>query len=180
MQRAESAAGSAIRKVALAFVLLACALAPLARPVAVAVAAPRVTLPEWPRSWHGRALRPLALAQVEQRFAASFPGRVVRLTDGANVLVIRDVNVPTRMLHPAADCYRGLGYRIDGAQLERDADAKLWRCFEAERAGRRLRVCERIVDANGGAYTDASSWFWAARLGRSIGPWQAITIASSL
>jgi hypothetical protein len=135
---------------------------------------------EWPDRWEGKPLRPLALSAVEQRFAARFPGRLVRLTDGEQVLVLRDVRQPTRMLHPAADCYRGLGYRIAQAQLERDAQQRLWRCFVAERDGRRTRVCERIVDAQGRAFTDASTWFWAAQLGQSTGPWQAITIARTL
>ncbi|HJV94850.1 MAG TPA: hypothetical protein VJ608_02385 [Albitalea sp.] len=165
-------------KLAFALALLVCAMAPLLRPAA-ATSAP-ASAAEWPREWEGRALRPLALSAVEQRFAARFPGRIARLTDGEQVLVWREVNAPTRMLHPAADCYRGLGYRIAQAHLERDAQAQLWRCFIAERDGRRLRVCERIVDAQGQAWTDASSWFWAAQLGQSIGPWQAITTARAL
>jgi len=174
MARAESRWASLF-----ALVFVACGLAPLLRPLAAAPAHV-VAWPEPPRSWHGRALRPLALAEVEQRFADRFPGRVMRATDGDNVLVFRDLDVPTRMLHPAADCYRGLGYRILEARLERDAERALWRCFEAERAGRRVRVCERIVDAGGASFTDASSWFWAAQLGRSHGPWQAVTVASPL
>ena len=157
---------------------LACAIAPLA---CAPSAAQRTTgTREAPIEWEGRALRPLALSAVEQRFAARFPGQIARLTDGEQVLVWRTVNAPTRMLHPAADCYRGLGYRIAGARLERDAQQRLWRCFVAERGGQRLRVCERIVDAQGQAYTDASSWFWAAQLGQSVGPWQAITTARAL
>ncbi len=130
--------------------------------------------------WEGRALRPLALSAVEMRFAERFPGHIARLSDGAQVVVMREVHTPTRMLHPAVDCYRGLGYTIADARLERDAQAQLWRCFIATRDGQRLRVCERIVDAQGEAYTDASSWFWAAALGRSTGPWRAITTARVL
>ena len=122
----------------------------------------------------------MALSAVEQRFAARFPGHIARLTDGEQVLVWREVTQPTRMLHPAADCYRGLGYRIEQARLERDAQQRLWRCFVAEREGRLLRVCERIVDTHGQSFTDASSWFWAAQLGQSTGPWQAITTARAL
>jgi hypothetical protein len=165
-----------IARVSVAAVLMVCALAPLLRP---SHAATDVTsaAPEWPTAWEGRALRPLALSAVETRFAARFPGHIARLTDGEQVLVLREVREPTRMLHPAVDCYRGLGYRIAQAQLERDADRRLWRCFVAEREGQRLRVCERIVDARGQAFTDASSWFWAAQLGQSDGPWQSITTA---
>lgn len=175
MNRLEGVLG----KLLLAAVLAVCALAPLAQrsPAPQGIATPS---PEWPTEWEGHALRPLALSPVEMRFAARFPGHIARLTDGEQVLVLREVRQPTRMLHPAADCYRGLGYRIQQAQLERDAQQRLWRCFVAEREGRRTRVCERIVDAQGQAYTDASSWFWAAQLGQSAGPWQAITTARSL
>jgi hypothetical protein len=169
-------------KLATMAVLLSCALLPVARTLATQV--PMETAPptaaaasEWPREWNGRALRPLALSPIEQRFAAGFPGRIVRLTDGEQTVVWREVGTPTRMLHPAADCYRGLGYDIEGAQLERDGEGLVWRCFVAERNGQRIRVCERIVDAQGASFTDTSSWFWAAQLGQSHGPWQAITTA---
>ncbi len=72
------------------------------------------------------------------------------MTDGHQTLVMRAVNRPTRTPHPAADCYRALGYRIEQARLERDAQARLWRCFVAQRHGTaNFRVCERIVDAQG-------------------------------
>ena len=176
MNGREGCTGAA--KLLFAATLLVCALAPLVR----APAAPVMSASggEWPIEWDGRTLRPLALSAVEQRFSDRFPGRIVRLTDGEQALVWREVQRPTRMLHPAADCYRGLGYAIEQAHLERDDTQRLWRCFIAERDGRRLRVCERIVDAQGRAFTDASSWFWAAQLGRSVGPWQAITTARAL
>ena len=48
----------------------------------------------------------------------------------------------------------------------------------AERgSGQKIRVCERIVDAGGVAFTDTSAWYWAAASGRSSGPWQAVTVA---
>jgi hypothetical protein len=162
-----------------AALLVVCALVPLAQR-SVAGEAAGTPSPEWPTVWEGNALRPLALSAVEMRFAARFPGHIARLTDGEQVVVLRQVHQPTRMLHPAADCYRGLGYRIEQAQLERDAQQRLWRCFVAERGGQRQRVCERIVDARGESFTDASSWFWAAQLGQSSGPWQAITTARAL
>lgn len=163
-------------------VLVACTLLPPATAShrAEASSAPAGGFAEWPREWDGRALRPLALGEVEARFAARFPGRIARLTDERSVFVWRDVTTPTRMLHPAADCFRGLGYRLDDARLERDADGRLWRAFVARRDGQRLRVVERIVGADGSEFTDASAWFWAAQLGRSRGPWQAVTIATPI
>ncbi|MDR2031289.1 MAG: hypothetical protein LBP86_03305 [Azoarcus sp.] len=137
---------------------------------------------EWPTAWRGRSLRPLALSPVEHRFAQSFPGKIVRLTDERNMLVWRHIARPTRMLHPAVDCYRALGWRIHDEQLEQaenDANER-WRCFIATRADTRLRVCERIEDSAGQGFTDASAWYWAAITGQSSGPWQAVTVASPL
>jgi len=166
----------------LAFVLAACGALPciIDRNDAATESHIGAVPTELPREWNGRPLRPLALGAVEARFASHFPGRIARLTDEQSVLVWRDVTAPTRMLHPAADCYRGLGYRIADARLERDAGGLLWRSFVATRGGLRVRVAERIVGHDGSAFTDASAWFWAARLGRSQGPWQAITVATPL
>lgn len=135
--------------------------------------------PEWPVQLHGRPLRPLAPSDVEQRFARRFPGAIGRFTDGQSAWVLREVERPTRMLHPAADCFRGLGYTIRSEHLE-STPAGLERCFVAARAGDRLAVCEQITDADGHVFTDTSAWYWAALLGRSRGPWRAATRASPL
>ncbi len=136
---------------------------------------------ELPTHWNGAALRPLALSDVELRFANHFPGTVARMTNDQHTLVLRTVNQPTRMLHPATDCYRGLGYRIHSEQLEVRANSPdRWRCFVAQRQGRSVRVCERIEDANGQGFTDTSSWYWASIAGQSHGPWRAITVATPL
>ncbi len=162
------------------FVLLAAfAIAwPLLAPGTPAPAAGRAH--EWPHAFEGRELRPLALGAVEQRFADRFPGAIGRFDDGRRVVILRHVTSATRMLHPAADCFRGLGYEIADERLERHADGALQRCFVATRDGTRLRVCERIVDANGVVQTDTSSWYWAAALGRSTGPWLASTTAEAM
>lgn len=131
--------------------------------------------PELPPDW-----RPLALTDLEQRFARQFPGTIARLTNDHEVLVLRAVHRPTRMLHPAPDCYRGLGYRVAAQRLQLDAQQTLWRCFEARRGTQQLRVCEHIVDAQGRVFTDTSAWYWSALLGESRGPWQALTVASPL
>jgi hypothetical protein len=161
-------------------VLAICALVPLLLPQREAQAATARHV-EWPHDWEGRALRPLATNAVEQRFAARFPGAIGRFTDGERVLVLRSVTQPTRMLHPAADCFRGLGHRITNTRLEHDAQQRLWRCFEATAPdGERLRVCERIEAPDGSAFIDPSSWFWAASLGQSSGPWRAVTLVEQL
>ncbi|MES2952522.1 MAG: hypothetical protein V4858_28675 [Pseudomonadota bacterium] len=135
---------------------------------------------ELPTHWHGATLRPLALGDVELRFTKHFPGTVARMTDDRQTLVLRTVTKPTRMLHPATDCYRGLGYHIHNEQLEVQANNARWRCFVAQRNGRSVRVCERIEDAQGQGFTDTSSWYWASIAGQSHGPWKAFTIATPL
>ncbi|MDP1791075.1 MAG: hypothetical protein Q8L12_10910, partial [Methylibium sp.] len=110
-RRAEPLGG--LVRLGAAALLAACALAPLARDASPAEGALRAV--EWPRQFDGRTLRPLALSPVEQRFANAFPGAIGRFSDGERLLVLRDVQRPTRMLHPAADCYRGLGYSIAAA-----------------------------------------------------------------
>ena len=135
---------------------------------------------ELPSQWNGLPLRPLALSEVERRFTRHFPGTIARLTDGEQVLVLRTVRQPTRMLHPAADCYKGLGYHIRDEQLQAVAGQTRQRCFTAERAGQRIRVCEHIEDAQGQTFTDTSAWYWAAIAGQSVGPWQAVTVARPL
>ena len=149
---------------------------PFAASTASAAKSPRAV--EWPIVFEGRPLRPLALSPVELRFAAQFPGTIARFDADDRTVVLRDVTQPTRRLHPAVDCYRGSGYAIAGERLERDAGQRFWRCFTATRDGRGLRVCERIVDADGQAFTDVSSWFWAASLAQSRGPWRALTVAT--
>lgn len=168
--------------------LLWCAMLPLAgNGAAGATAAPATAATqwaEWPREWQGQPLQPLARSAVEQRFAERFPGRIARFrAAGGDELVLRDVQRPTRMLHPAADCWRGIGWQVGTPRLVREDGGNgsvLWRCFEATHDGQRVRVCERIVDAQGLAFTDTSAWFWAASLGQSTGPWQAVTRVQGL
>lgn len=168
-------------KAAFALAMLMCIAWSLAQarhapPAGASSAAP---FQEWPAEWDGARLRPQALGPVEQRFAERFPGTIARLTDGHQTLVLRSVQAPTRMLHPAADCYRALGYRVEQPRLVRDAKERRWRCFAAKRSGGQpLEVCERIVGADGVAFTDSSAWYWAAVSGRSAGPWQALTLAT--
>ncbi|MET4576681.1 hypothetical protein [Ottowia thiooxydans] len=177
--------------------MLGCALAsalPSAREV---TAAPAVQAGELPHLWEGAAVRPLALSAVERRFADRFPGRITRLTDERRIIVLRDVAAPTRMLHPAVDCYRALGYRIEGEHLESArvrspvtpvalaseaagvaVAGGLQRCFIARREGVALKVCEQIEDAHGQSFADTSAWYWAATMGQSSGPWRAITVTT--
>jgi hypothetical protein len=135
--------------------------------------------PGWPSSFEGRPLRELPLTEREVRFAEGFPGRIGRFTDGEREVVLRWVEAPTRQLHPAEDCFRGLGYRVTPVTRVAATDAG-WHHFGAERDGVRLAVREHITAAAGGGemrWTDASAWYWSALLGRTQGPWWAVTVA---
>jgi hypothetical protein len=161
--------------------LVACglaALAPLVPERSVAAGGP--AFPGWPSTFDGRPLHDRPLLPRERRFAAGFPGKIATFSDGRRTYVVRWVTRATRRLHPAADCFRGAGYTITPRPLLRDAEGRAWSSFSAVRGARRLRVRERVVAAAGGeVFTDASSWYWAALLGRSEGPWWAWTIVEN-
>ncbi len=95
--------------------------------------------------------RPLHL--VEEVAVPGFPGRIGRFDSDGESLVLRWVNRPTRMLHSSRDCYRARGLPYQGS--------------------------ERIFDADGHCFDDVSQWFWSAALGRSRGPWLAVTTTNS-
>ena len=133
--------------------------------------------PGWPTQFEGRALTRLPLTEREERFGDDFPGRVGRFTDGRRELVVRFVTSATRKLHPASDCFAGIGYRVRPLPLKVDAAGARWSSFTAERGGERLRVYERIYADAGGAWEDVSAWYWAALGGGDAGPWWAVTVA---
>ena len=138
--------------------LLFAAIWPLRPADSVTVAARQSATVEWAEAaWvpQDTAPRRLPLSAREQGFARQFPGHIARFADSRHEWIVRVIDKPTRMLHPATDCFRGLGYTVTP-----------------------LRVCERIFDAQSGRWTDASSWYWSALLTRAdhtMGPWWAVT-----
>jgi hypothetical protein len=151
-------------------------------PAAAVVA--RSSAIEWPTHFRGQPLTQLPPTALEERFAVRFPGAVARFTDGEQLLIARHVRRPTRLLHPASDCFRAAGYAVAGAQAAVDAQGVRWRCFVASRGGERLRVCERISerldDAGEPGWTDVSAWFWDAQFRRSGSAWWALTVVTPL
>ena len=135
--------------------------------------------PGWPDSFEGRPLIPLPLSERDRRFAESFPGRVQTFSDGRRTLILRFVHHPTRRLHPAADCFRGTGWHVRPLAVL-DTGGERWGRFEATRGDERLRVSERIEGPRGVAWTDTSSWYWAALLGDGAGPWWATTLVERI
>lgn len=135
-----------------------------------------VAFPGWPTEFEGKTLTPLPLTEIEQLFNADFPGKIGRFTDGKREFIVRWVTEGTRKLHPASDCFQGLGYSVKPLAMHRDAKGSLWSSFEATKGSDRLRVYERIHSDSGETWTDVSAWYWAA-LQHGEGSWWAITIA---
>lgn len=134
--------------------------------------------PEWAEfRWlpAGASPRQRPLTELERSFANRFPGHIARFADGRHAWVVRVMDRPTRMLHPAVDCFRGLGYKVGTPRVRPDTQGRNWRCFAAEKNSLRLRVCERIFDAAEGSWTDTSAWYWAALFKGEEGPWWAVT-----
>jgi len=129
----------------------------------------------WPTRWQGRALTRLPLSPDETRWLRDFPGSVARFNDGGREVLIRRVERPTRMLHPAADCFRGLGYSVARPEI-REVGGERWSCFTVRKDGLGREVCERIHDGRGGAWTDTSAWYWSALWHHDRGPWWAWTV----
>jgi hypothetical protein len=128
------------------------------------------------REFEGQALRPTAPDALERRFALMGKAQVQQYASRDATLLVRTVHSVSRSLHPAADCYRAIGYSLSEIKLRQRKDAT-WLCFVASKNGSREQICERVESlADGSSFTDTSSWFWAAALGKSKGPWRAITV----
>lgn len=144
-----------------------------------ATAAAATAFPGWPVQLAGRELRALPLTDLELRFQDSFPGRVGRFADGEHEVILRWVTQGSRKLHSASDCFKAIGYTITPQAMYAEGQER-WSSFIAAKAGKRLLVRERIVDAGGAQWSDVSAWYWAVQLGRSAGPWWALTVATTL
>jgi hypothetical protein len=158
------------------FCLLA-ALAPFA-PIRPDTANEPSAFPGWPAQIEGCRLTQLPLSSREERFAADFPGRIARFSDGHREIIIRWVTRETRALHPASDCFKGLGYSIKPLPARVAPDGRRWSSFEARRGDESLNVQERIYDsADKESWSDVSSWYWQAMMGKTKGGWWAVTVA---
>ncbi|MBS2008642.1 MAG: archaeosortase/exosortase family protein [Cyanobacteria bacterium SZAS TMP-1] len=132
--------------------------------------------PRWPTKIAGHTLMAMALLPDEDAFSKEFPGAMKRFNDGSTAFIVRAVNRETRQLHPSSDCFRGLGYSITFRPLVVDQESNQWNAFVAVKDGLALLVMERVYDEQGKSWTDVSSWYWAAALGQTKGPWWAITM----
>ena len=129
--------------------------------------------PGWPAEYQGKVLEPVPLSAAELSFASSFPGQIGVFIAGNDKIIMRWVKQPTRKLHPSSDCLRAAGYDV-----------------EMERAGRFVAfsddgeygwyVEESIFNDVGDQWKEVTSWFWSAFMGKTTGPWWAVTRISPL
>ena len=138
--------------------------------------------PGWPAQFEGHGLTQLPLSSREERFATDFPGRIARFealfSNGQREMIIRWAPRETRALHPASDCFKGLGYSIKPLPARVDPAGHRWGCFEARRGAESLNVYERIYDsADKESWSDVSSWYWQAMMGQASGGYWAVTVA---
>lgn len=156
---------------------LAAGMSPLMhRPMEVGVAAD--TFPGWPSAIEGRAARALPLAEREAAFAREFPGRVGRFSDGEREIILRWVATPTRRLHPASDCFRGLGYKVSPLPMRTGGNGAPMSCFRAQRATDAFEVCEQVTSASGQSWPDISSWYWHALWSGRATSWWSLVVAT--
>ncbi len=133
-------------------------------------------LPSLPASFEGRPLLPVPPGAKDAAFAKDFPGRLSIFQQRERQVLWREVLQPTRALHSSLDCLRAAGWSVKEKPVFTDADGVLWGAAEAIGPAGTRRVRERIADAAGRTWTDVSSWWWAATLGDTRGPWTAITV----
>lgn len=137
----------------------------------------------WPTQWNGLDLVPVSLTEQEKSFADTFPGEIAvfRTAEGpfSKRLILRHVERATRKLHSSADCLRAAGCSLEEKPEETFANGERWSiwCATAPEGGR-FRVRERLHEAahSEHQWTDVTNWFWSAALGRSKGPWWAVTV----
>lgn len=132
----------------------------------------------WPSTFEGRPLQPLPLTALETRFAGGFPGDMARFTDGRREILFRRVASATRRLHPSAECLEATGHVVKPLPAWTDGRGRTWSRLEATKDGVPFTVRESICeDAGVACWSDVPAWYWPAVLGRSVGPWTAVTVS---
>lgn len=166
------------------FFIICCALAAVAPFVVrqTTSSSESIPFPGWPATFENQALTEQPLTNREQQFTKDFPGKIARFTTtDSREIIIRWVTQTTRALHPASDCFRGLGYSIHPQPLTLDAAGNHWGTFEARRGNETLLVRERIYStATDESWTDVSSWYWQTTFGNTLvetNSWIAVTVA---
>ncbi|MBI1271243.1 hypothetical protein GC174_12505 [bacterium] len=133
----------------------------------------------WPDKLDGKVLKEVPVYNENKKlksFLADFPGQVKVFSDGKRIYIVRYVNKMTRKLHPASDCYRAAGYRVEFQPTIIKSPGEHWSSFRASRADREVMVRERITDNLGKQWTEPSAWYWSALKSETKAPWWGITV----
>lgn len=130
--------------------------------------------PGWLIEYRGAPIEPVPPQKADLAFYQEFPGKIQCFKQGARRVILRWVAKPTRQLHPSSDCFKGGGFDVSWQPLITDADGNRWSTFTARKAENKFIVHERIYDGKGENWTDISSWYWAALLGKTHGPWWSV------
>ncbi len=134
--------------------------------------------PGWPAAYEGKTLTPLPVTEREAALGKSFPGRVGRFTDGQREIILRWVATPTRQLHPSADCFKAIGYRIETRPMRLSANGRPMSCYRATSHRDAFEVCEQVTGTAGGSWPDVSAWYWHALWrGRGAEAWWSVVVA---
>lgn len=145
-------------------VIAVAAVVPFATPASQAIV--DESFEGWPRELDGVRLEPRELSERDKPYLAGFPGEIAAFRAGDEDVLLRWVARPTRRLHSAADCYRGLGFET--TPLSSSAGEARFRVTMGDED---RVVSETLIDANGKHYAEVGAWYWAAMLGMSPGPW---------
>jgi exosortase/archaeosortase family protein len=150
----------------------------------------------WPAAWQGRKLVRVRLDEASRRFGRDFPGATARfrVAGTSRTVLLRYTTRATRKLHPAEDCYRGVGWKVEPLPALVDGRGRTWSRFAVTRddgTTSAVRQCYFAVAPPEGAaprelerwlsgarsWPDASSWYWrAARPGSGVRATLAITV----
>ena len=139
------------------------------------------SFPGWPQQYEDKPLTALNLTERERAFVRGFPGEVGRFSDGTREIIIRWVESPTRRLHPAADCFKGVGYSMSPLPVKYNRDDVPMGCFMASKDSESVQVCEYIVAGNmsndSDSWSDVSSWYWQSLLSGGKGGWWSFVVS---
>ena len=129
----------------------------------------------FPSEFEGYVLEEEPLTEREAAFAKDFPGRIARFRGGGNVVLMRYATQATHRLHSASACLAASGWEVEALPLVQMASGG-WSCFCARKGGEVLHVREQVRAADGTTLADVPTWFWSALLGRTRGPWLAVSV----
>ncbi len=135
--------------------------------------------PGWSEAINLSEVNKEPLTEREKAFEKGFPGRIARFTKAHTDIVVRWLYRRSRKLHPANDCFRGMGYSITPMRPVRDETGHQWSRFKATKGKESVYVFERIYNSKGRSWSTVSEWNWYTLWKDAQPPWWCITIIST-